>query len=175
MFTKILVFLSTVFIPISAFAASSINATDVKEALLALAVDVIYVASPVVLAIVGLMLKRLTDWIATKTHNEKTAGIITRLDDSLMRGLQYTTAMYVEGIRKAKLPDSPGGVSLTQEEKDEAMQMALNATRIFLGEKGAEEMNYIFGNDKEKQEEALKMKAEAFLKVQKSENANKLV
>lgn len=103
------------------------------------------ILSSVVLAVLGYLGTKLVAFINAKTHNEFLRSALVRLEDAVFTAVRNVQAVYVDAIKAAKDPSSPGGTSLTDEEAKAAKQKALDAIKSYLGAQGLALITQVLG------------------------------
>ena len=94
------------------------------------------------LGLVSIGLTWLTKWIATKVKNERAAGIITRVDDVVMKVAREIFLGYVNPLKKASADGK-----LTEAENANAKEKALEAAKSYIGAKGIKEIGWLLTGD----------------------------
>ena len=91
--------------------------------------------------VTGLFSKLILERIKSATWSR----VVNQLMLSVWAVVDDVGQSYVKAMRKAKDPDSPGGTSLTAEEKAQAKALALNRLKSYLGKKGLDEVAKVIG------------------------------
>jgi len=108
-----------------------------KEQLMEFAVASLKIVLPILVALLGLVAKRVSDLIAAKVTNEKIRGILSRLDQ-----ITYTAVNEVEQAYVSNLPDNA-----TVAEMAKAKSAAIESARAHLGPRGLAEIKAVLGLD----------------------------
>jgi hypothetical protein len=106
-----------------------------KEQLASIGITALQVLSPVFIALLGLVAKKLHDLIAARVRNEKLNGILTRLNDTA-----WTVVTEVEQTIVSKLDPKNPAVGLAA-----AKAAALANLKTHLGRRGLDELKRILG------------------------------
>ena len=101
-------------------------------------------SAPLILWLIKFFGTKLTDMLADflkkKTNNDYIANVIRRIDDTALRIVKSVYQEYVAGLKKQK-------ASLNKDERETALDMALEKLKSYLGPKGLEEIGDVFGFD----------------------------
>lgn len=87
----------------------------------------------------------LSKLIGTKVKNEKTAGLLKRLNESISSALGGALEAKSAAIKAAKDPSSPGGSEITKEEWDEIKAEVKKYVMGFWSKKGLGELQKVLG------------------------------
>jgi hypothetical protein len=90
---------------------------------------------------------KLSKWLEAKAINEKTGGMLVRLNDSIVTAVKAINQTTKAKIKASKDPNSPGGKKVTPEEAAELKKAALDEIRSYWGAKGLKEAGEILGLD----------------------------
>lgn len=101
--------------------------------------------APILAAALTWVSAKLAGWIRAKTKNELAAGMLVRLQDSVVDAVKAVNQQTVELLGRAKHPHSPGGVKLTKTEANQLKKAAMEHVRAYWGEKGFKELMKVLG------------------------------
>jgi len=111
--------------------------------------DTIFTVLSVVLPIVGAAVTwvfgRLGGWLSSKSKNEKVAGMIARLVDSVKVAVVSVNETAKAEIQKARDPKSPGGAKITKEEAEALKEACLAKVKAYWGKKGLKTAAKVLG------------------------------
>lgn len=83
-----------------------------------LALTIYTLLAGTVVALFGWLSTKLSTWLKAHTSNATMAGILLRMNDSILAGVKGAAAAAKDAIAKAKDPSSPGGTAVTSSELD---------------------------------------------------------
>jgi hypothetical protein len=106
-----------------------------KEQLSALAITAVQVLSPVVIALLGLLAKKLIDLINARVKNEAVQGILDRLDQTALAVVTQIQQTVVDNLD----PSAP------KESLIKARDAALANLKTLLGQKGLDDIKNVLG------------------------------
>lgn len=91
------------------------------------------------IAVLGVLLRRLGDYVTSRIHNESVAACVRRLDDLALRVVKDVYQSYVAPLKDGDAWDTNSQMR--------AKESALRAMRSYLGPKGLQELEKVFGLD----------------------------
>jgi hypothetical protein len=106
-----------------------------KEQLSALAITALQVLSPVVIALFGILAKKLVDLIDTRVKNETVKGILDRLDQTALAVVTEVQQTIVENLD----PNAP------KDSFVKARDAAVANLKTLLGQKGLDDIKSVLG------------------------------
>ena len=103
------------------------------------------ILSPLLVAGLTWVSVKVADLVRAKVKNTYLEGTLVRLNDTVFTVVKDMNQTVVKGIKAAKDPDSPGGTSLTKEEKNSIKSQAMSEVKALLGIKGLGELAKVLG------------------------------
>lgn len=111
------------------------------------AVSVLDIVLAVVTPVLVWLGARASKWVSALALNEKTGGMLARLNDSVFTAVKTVNQTLRAEIKAAKDPSSPGGSKITKEEAEQLKAAAWDELRAYWGAKGLEEAGKVLGLD----------------------------
>lgn len=106
-------------------------------------------------------------WIKAKVQNETYAGMLTRLNETLLTLVRDAEQTAVAAIKVGRAPDSPGGEKLTPQEAHMVKQAVVDKFKKLWGEEGLRLLMKILGLDSGSLDTWLNAKIEAMVVAEK--------
>lgn len=105
-------------------------------------------------AAIGYVVIYLTGVIRSRVQNDVAAGLLTRLTESVGDAVAAVNQQQQELVRKAKLPQSPGGYRLTKQEAALLRQSAIRYVKSYWGPKGLRMLARVLADGERDQDRA---------------------
>lgn len=101
--------------------------------------------APVVVTALAWISARVSGLIRAKTKNELAAGMLVRLNESVLDAVQSVNQQTDELLRRARHPDSPRGTDLSSQEAQLLKTTAISFVKAYWGAKGLRELAGVLG------------------------------
>ena len=119
------------------------------------------IVAPILGAAATWVAARIALWIRAKTRNELVAGILVRLNDSVIDAVRAVNQETSSILGRARDPTSPGGAKLTQSEATKLRRCAIEHVKSYWGVRGLAELVRVLGIAAEDVEKIIVGKLEA--------------
>ena len=126
-----------------------------------LGLNILEALSPAILALLGWLGLKLSQWLRAKISNELIGGMLARLNDSVFTAVKAIEQTVVREIKAAKESDSPGGAKITRAEADRVKKAAVDELKSYWGARGLAELGDVLGLTGDGLNKLLESKVEA--------------
>lgn len=123
--------------------------------------------APILMAVLTWASAKLGLWIKARVQNETYAGMLGRLNETLLTLVREAEQTAVAAIKAGRDPKSPGGVKLTKQEAEHIKDEVLAKFKKLWGTPGLMLLMRILGLDSGSLDEWLEAKVEALVLVEK--------